>query len=377
MQSKTVFLYDLDEAALPNLADFKIVGRADARGDFRTGVGALKPDVLVLDLDSPTALDALTDAREIHPGVAAVGLLGDTDPKAVISAVRAGCHQISPKPLDVNDLLVAIRRALNDSVSQVSGNTIGVMGAIGGAGATTIAACLAMGLAEVTKARTLLMDADFDFGGVARAWDVEPDHTIADLLSAGALDPVLLEKAVVDVPGNVSILARPTSIEQAHGIDESMMAMVLQIARGVFAQSVVDLPHRLDALAWAAIQQCDKLLIVAQMTIPSVDNCARLLKALTHLGMPPEKVEIVVNRYRKNVHFLTPEQFAERVQRPIVALLPSDFRSVCTAIDTGQPIPANNQVRTAIQKLAIKYAGINQAVSRGSWLSRLLRTSQA
>jgi pilus assembly protein CpaE len=375
MQTKTVFLYNLDEEALSALADLKIVGRAHSREDLRTGVGALKPDALVIDLDSPTALDALTDAREILPSLAVVGLVGEADPKFVISAVRAGCHQISPKPLDVNDLLVAVRRALNESISLVSGKTIGVMGAVGGAGATTIAACLAMGLAEVTKARTLLMDADFDFGGVARAWDVEPDHTIADLLSAGTLDPVLLEKAVVDVPGNVSILARPKTIEQAHGIDESMMTMVLQIARGLFTQSVVDLPHRLDALAWAAIQQCDKLLIVAQMTIPSVDNCARLLKALDHLGMPPEKVDIVINRYRKNVHFLTPDQFAERVRRPIVALLPSDFRSVCAAIDTGQPIPAHNQVRSAIQKLAVKLAGMDEAVSRGSWISRLLRTS--
>jgi hypothetical protein len=40
-----------------------------------------------------------------------------------------------------------------------------------------------------------------------------------------------------------------------------------------------------------------------------------------------------------------------------------------------QPIPANNQVRSAIQKLAVKLAGMDAVVSRGSWISRLLRTS--
>ena len=372
MQARTIFLYEFDDPALATLSDFKIVGRAQSRDNLRTGIGALRPDVLVLDLDRNGAVDAITDAREIHPTLAIVGLTGETDPKFVISAVRSGCHQLSPKPLDMNDLLVAIRRALNESISTASGKVIGVVGAVGGAGATTIAACLAMSLAEVTRSRTLLMDADFDFGGVARAWDVQPAHTIADLLSAGALDPVLLEKAVVDVPGNVSILARPQTIEQAHGIDDTMISTVLQTARSLFTHIVVDLPHRLDALAWAAIQQCDKVLIVVQMTIPSVDNCARLLKALAHLGLPTEKVDIVVNRYRKNVHFLTLEQIEERAQRPIVAMVPSDFRSVCAAIDTGRPMPAHNQVRSTVQKLAMKMAGVEDATAGRSWFSRLL-----
>ena len=42
---------------------------------------------------------------------------------------------------------------------------------------------------------------------------------------------------------------------------------------------------------------------------------------------------------------------------------------------TGQPIPANNQVRSATHKLALKLSGVDEAVKRGSWMSRLLRSS--
>ncbi|MEK6644759.1 MAG: AAA family ATPase [Planctomycetota bacterium] len=378
MKIKTICLHDVDDPILNTLADFKIVARTKSREDLRLALTSVRPDALIIDLDTPTAIDSLVDAREILPELAIIGVTGETDPKFVISAVRAGCRQISSKPLDVNDLLVAIRRALNESATQVTGRIIGVMASTGGAGATTIAACMAMGAAEVTKQRTLIVDADFDFGGVARAWDLKPEHTIADLLSAGSLDPVLLEKAVVEVPGNVAILARPKTVDQAHAIDDTMMTMLLQTAKTVFPTVVVDFPHKLDGVVWAALQQCDKLVIVIQMTVPAVDNCVRLLLALTSLGMSPDKIEVIVNRYRKNVHFISTDLIEERLQKKVMGLVPNDFKSVCAAIDMGQPIPQDNAVRTAVTKIAAKLAGVSDeaAVAKSGWLSKLrLRTT--
>lgn len=373
MKTKTLCLHGVDDPALNSLGDFKVVARSNSREDLRLALTSVRPDAMIIDLDSPTALDALADTREILPDIAIIGVTGETDPKFVISAVRAGCKQISPKPLDVIDLLVAIRRALNDTSSQVTGRVIGVMAASGGAGATTIAACMAMGAAEATKQRALLVDADFDFGGVARAWDLKPEHTVADLLSAGSLDPVLLEKAVIEVPGNVAILARPKTIDQGHAIDDTMMTMLVQTAKTVFPTVVIDFPHKLDGVVWAALQQCDKLVIVIQMTVPAVDNCVRLLSALTSLGMPAEKIEVIVNRYRKNVHFISTELIEERLQKKVMGLVPNDFKSVCAAIDMGQPIPADNIVRTAVTKIASKLIGIGDeaVVAKSGWLSKL------
>jgi pilus assembly protein CpaE len=367
-----ICVHNIADSAIAAQPHFRVVAQTSTREDLRRSVGTLAPSAVVIDLDDPDALAAVVEIREIRSDLAVVGLTGQTDAKFLMAAVRAGCAQLSTKPLDLDDLTNALRRALRTAaLPEAGGRTLGVIGAAGGAGATTLACYLAVGVADATHARTLLVDGDLDFGGVARAWDLTPSRTIGDVATAGTVDARVLEKAVVDLAGGVSILARPAQIEQAQAIDDVTMSQVIRTARGAYPNVVVDLPRKLDAVTGATLELCDKLLVVMQLTVPALDNARRLIEALIGQEMPSDRIEVVVNRYRKNVHKLSSEHVEKQLRRKILGVVPNDYRAVAAAIDIGQPVAVRNPVRTAIADIAARLTGHGAApAANGGWLSR-------
>ncbi|MCK6455814.1 MAG: hypothetical protein L6Q92_04715 [Phycisphaerae bacterium] len=374
MSHEGVCLHALKDADSITLGDYPIVARTTTRQDLRTALSSNRPRVLVLDLDHAEATYTIVEALEICTDLCIVGVTGETDSKAMIAAVRAGCRQLSAKPLDADDLIAAIRRALNEASDQsLPGRTIGVIGAAGGCGATTIACHLADSLARQTNAPTYIADLDLEFGGVARAWDIDAVHTIADVAGAGAVDAVLLKKAATEMPNRVWVLARPRTIEEAHAVDDAIVGQLLRTARGHFASIVLDLPRKLDAVTWTAAEQCDRLLIVIQLTVPAVDNARRLMDVLNRLGMPDDRIAIVANRYRKNMHTVTPDVVENTLKRELLTIIPNDYKAVSESIDLGRPMDTRSPVYSAIAELGGKLLGAPGVSKPRGWLARLSR----
>lgn len=353
--AQTICIHGLAEIQASMLPDFRIGARTRTIGELRNAVGALECDVLILDLDDPSALNAIAAAIEIRPTLAVVGITGGQDLNALIAAQRGGCKQVTTRPLDENDLVVAVRRAVSDIRGETtSGQTIGLIGSTGGAGATTVACNLAVEIAAQTHAQTAIMDLDIEFGGVARAFDVQPAFTIAELTSAGAVDAVLLEKAAMKMPSGVHIFARPVRIEDGYGVDANSVRTVIRQAACTYPFLLLDLPRRLDPITGSAIEMCDRLLIVAQLTVPAIDNARRLIETLAAEGYAENRVGIVINRYRKNVHSVSVELAQQQLATATMGIIPSDYQSVNRAIDTGKPLEKKNAVRAAIGDIAKK-----------------------
>ncbi|MBN2561396.1 MAG: AAA family ATPase [Phycisphaerae bacterium] len=373
MKARNICAHNIDDGGIESLSDFKVVSKTRSRQDLRQTIGNLPIGVLVIDLDVGDALDTVVEALEIDPDIAVVGVTGRTEPKLMIAALRAGCRQLTTKPLDTNDLNIALRRALNEAVRPNARSlTVATIGAVGGAGSTTLACYLAAGFAEVGRERAAIIDVDLDFGNVARSWDLNPPHTIGSVASAGAVDPAIVEKVACEVKGGVHVIARPRTIEEAHAIDEPVMTRIIQNAKLVFPYVVLDLPRKLDAVTGCAIELADKLLIVLQLSVPAVNNAKRLVEALSRLGMHHERMELVVNRCRKNIHNLSIDLIEKEFKRPVCGVIPNDFRSIATANDLGQPVSMRSPVRSSIREIASRLANRGeQATPKMGWLSKL------
>ena len=70
------------------------------------------------------------------------------------------------------------------------------------------------------------------------------------------------------------------------------------------------------------------------------------------------------------------EAIEKRLKRPVLGVVPNDYRSVTHAIDIGEPVSAKSPMRTAIAEIAASLAGINAAEDTGGWLSRFSRKKQ-
>lgn len=376
MSTKKICIYHIDDQAVNGLGQYKIASNTSSREELRTTLGAEDIGVLLIDIDQGDAFDAIVEALEIKPSLAVIGVTGTNDVNKVIRAQRAGCRQITSKPLDENDLLLAIRKALNEAGSASDtppwGKTLSVIGTSGGAGATTLACYLAMSLSDSTKSSVSIIDLDLEFGTVAKSWDLSPRYTIADLANVGVIEEQHIEDYFLELPSGISVLPRPEQIEQAQSIDESVMKNIIESAKGLFPYLVMDLPRKLDAITGCAIEACDKLLLVAQLTVPGILNAARLTDGLVRFGVPLEKLEFVVNRYNKKFHNLEVAALEEKVGKKVVGVVPNHYKSLSLANDLGQPVSETNPIRKAIAEIATKLCGQQNAGSQStSWISSL------
>lgn len=357
------------------LPGFAIAAYTTTREELMTGIGTVDVAAIVLDLDEPDATHIIVTALEVRPGLGIVGVTGNTDVKHIIACQRAGCAQITTRPIDPKDLVMALRRAISvGDEDPASSQTIVILGAIGGAGSTTIACHLAVELGQLVKAPTALFDLDLEFGGVARAFDLNPRFTISDLASAGAVDACLLGKAAVAVSPGVEIFARPPSVQEAHAVDESAMRAMLRVASRVYRYVLLDVPRHLDPITGVAIEECSKLVLVLQLTVPSMDNARRIITALRAEGIPSERIAIVVNRYRKNMNSCTVEMVEKELRRPVLAVVPSDYQPVCQAGDIGKPLGKRNPVRSAIRELAVRLSGQDATPKQKGWFKKVGRS---
>jgi pilus assembly protein CpaE len=353
---------DFDSRLVPG---FNVVATATVQNEVLTALGTMEPDVVLLDLDEPNSVGTILKIREIKPRVGVVGVTTDTDIQRLLAAQRAGCSQVVTRPLDPEDLAGALHRALGQKGSPSSASrTFAVLGTIGGAGATTVAAHLAIEIAQLTKQATALFDLDFECGGAADAFDLDPAHTLADVASATAVDSSLLEKAATVLPVGVHVFARPQTIPEAHAIDETAVQYILQAAQRSYPYVVLDLPRQLSPINGVAIEKCSKLVLVVQLTVPSLKNTRRLLETLTAEGVPADRIELVVNRFHKQANACSIETAEQQLQRSVLAVVPSDYKAVHCALDMGKPLAGRNPVRTAIREMATRLTGHERALRR-------------
>lgn len=321
-------------------------------------------DLVAVNLDTAGAagLDLVRRMAELSPSCGVIGVSSKTDPASIIGAMRAGCSQFVCAPIDLEDLRNAVQRIRANRLTRaMDSKRVCVIGASGGAGATTVACNLAMELAHLTDRRCGLVDLNLEFGDIACAFDCSPPFSVADVCREGLdVDRVLLGKALHDLPCNVSILPRPQRLEDARVVTPGGIENMLRVLDAMLPFTVVDLPRAYSYLSAAAVRDADYVLVVTQLGVPFIRNASRICECLQEMGSSEESVQIVLNRYNSVYDRITPEHVEAHFGKPVFALIPNDYRRVQTALDLGHPIVAdspNTPARLAIQQMARRIAG--------------------
>ncbi len=314
--------------------------------------------LLVLDLDPKpsVAMAVMEDICARFPSLAVIALSNKSGPKLILSAMRAGCRQFITKPVDLDDLTRALKPLTRAASGQAKKERlICLLGSSGGCGVTTICANLAIELAQLAPDPCALVDLQLEFGSVATYFDLRPTHTIADLTNtATEIDAQLIGQALTLLPSKVAVLPRPQQVEQATNIDPERVAQVLKILARNHDAVVVDTPCRFDRVGITALEMANTVLMVLQLSVPSIRNAQRLYKSLTQYGMPGEKIHIVVNRFTRGSP-ISPEDVTEHLGTSVFAVIPNDYQTVQAALDFGRPLlneSPDSPVRKAIAEMA-------------------------
>src|SRR5579875_1339452 len=227
--------------------------------------------VVVLSPFPDRALNLLQKIRfQVSGPVLAVGMASDS--KLILRALHEGAdHYLDETDLETQ--LASVLRRLQfkeETARQSSGRLIGILGASGGSGASTLAVNLAGVLAR-DRERCALIDLKPGVGDLAALLDLKPTHNLADLcLNAGRMDREMFESALTPHPSGIYLLAPPLVYEDIRLLTVQGVNKTLQLARDIFRFTVVDLEDYYHEEQVVVLRQADFILLVFRLDFTSL-----------------------------------------------------------------------------------------------------------
>ena len=282
----------------------------------------------------------------------------------VRSLLRAGAHDVLPLPLDLTDLETSIRVLLeqqsgqNQQIAtpgvQSRSRVISVVKTVGGVGATSIATQLAVRFAEreANAGRdTCLIDLDLQFGDAAFQLGLRPNLSVSDLLEAGArLDGALVRATASRHPSGLNLIASPAEMMPLEGISSDQILQIVDIAAREFGTVFLEVPTNWTNWSLSLLARSDLVLLVADVTIPSLHRARRQLELMASQGLQDLEVRIVANRFEKSqLKTIKPADIRDALGRDIAYTVANEPGVMRVAVDRGVPISEVKR-RSAIGK---------------------------
>lgn len=268
---------------------------------LEAAVDQFHPDTIVLYIGKRPG-QALAMARRVsslHPQVRIIALADRDEPELMVAADRAGCADLALRSLGPKDLLraLAVVRRVEDEVPRTSGQVIGVLGAKGGLGATTVAVNLASEIAARPNQRALLVDLHLFLGDAALALDLVPSPTVLDFLRQGSnLTPRQLAEGPPLHRAGFRVLGLDGGIAEADRVTAQQVVYLLDRLRERHDYVILDLGSDINEVSLAALSSADRRLLVVTNEFRALLGARRRVNALRTLALEEPLFYGVLNR---------------------------------------------------------------------------------
>lgn len=364
-------------AALQGLPGVEVVGE---RTELRSGLLLAlqrRPRIVILDLPEAyeEALTAAGNFKMDAPDSALFLLSNSLDPQLLLRAIRAGAQEVLKKPLDRALLQEAVERVSRSGAARSASGTrarsiVTLFSTKGGVGTTTVAANLAVSVKAHFGVETALADFDAQTGGAAHLLGMKAERSMSDLLRAPRIDSASLHMNLLRHSSGINVLAQPDDLNTLEPINPAQAGAVLDALAGAHDMVVVDAPHVFDEVSLEILDRSTTILVVAELSIPSIRAARRAMEVLDrlHFSDVPDRVRLVVNRYTGTRGFISLDQLTEAIQVRPFHCVANDYRRVFASVNAGRALcledpesPAAKDIIALGAKLAGKEAPAPQA----------------
>lgn len=306
------------------------------------------PDIIIMTLGAGDT-DVLSLAERIilhRPRTFVILVAEHLDVDMIQSAIKVGCHNITELPESQKEFSDYIKtvynnenirlKSLNEKENLLwSSTVISVFGAKGGLGKTTIAANLAVKLAEKRK-KVALLDLDLQFGDIHIFMDIEPKDTITELFQeVVSLNIDSVRSYMVVHSSGVHVLCAPRSPEYAELISAEKVLSLLSLLRSYYDYVIIDTAPTFSEVNMTAIESSSLIFFVTGLDISILKNSKISISLLESLQQT-DKVKVLVNR-AVDMNTITVNDVEKIIGYPIWAKLPSDYKVAVNALNRGIP----------------------------------------
>jgi pilus assembly protein CpaE len=319
------------------------------------------PDVCLVDFDKNRRAAVLM-AERIHarlPETAIFAVSSQSQPHAILEAMRCGCSEYLVKPLDRDQLASAVTRIgarRKEKHDQTRAQLLAFMGAKGGCGVTTLVTQLGALLASSFSRSTLLLDLHPDFGDAALYLKLTKTHyNFFELLeNTDRLDADFVESFLMRHSSGLELIPAPEGSKATRdAMPPGALANTVDFLRARYEFIVVDLPPSLNEDNLSVIRDCDRLYLITVAEVSAVRNVVRQLEYFTQKDIPRDKIRVVLNRHHKR-NVVTDVQIEKAIEQKIYRRIPNQYPQVVKTIHEGDPIAQlpNSEVTRSLEEWA-------------------------
>ncbi len=307
--------------------DMEVVGQA------YNGISGLElaheyqPHIVLMDINMPD-MDGITATREMTmqvPFCQVIIISVQFEQDYMRSAMLAGARDYQTKPFSADELVNCIRRvyeaalpiykkieearrpvaakaALPSEVAIVERAASGLRVPLflaysprGGTGVSAVAINLAAALDQMQHG-VALIDAALQFGDLPVHLNMRPTKSLADLTTSGRPDAETLPDLLLTHSSGINLLFSPLKPESAELITGSMVVQAARRLRDRSSAVVIDTASYLTDHNLALIDIVSLVVLVILPEIASVKNARIFCDMAPHLGLPRERLVLVINR---------------------------------------------------------------------------------
>lgn len=311
--------------------DFEVAATYKNVNDALGQAGMFKPNLFLIDVEEETMLNAMPAFVDAFPGAYILGMVSQWDPYLVRKALGNGVTGCILKPFTALDILEYLQ------LYSVRGQhkppkLISFFSPKGRAGRTTLAAILALLIAEKTGERVALIDADLQFGDLPIFFDVVPKRTVIDATQdIKLLTPVTFAPYFHQIKNGVYLLSSPDRPEYAELVAPDTLVEAILMAGNIFRYVLIDLPSGFNPITLEVCKISDTVFVTTMINSGfEINHTRKAMEMFVSQDDGRRKVQTVFTR-------VNPFTEAERLKislnlgYPVDFMIPNEYRMISVA----------------------------------------------
>lgn len=226
----------------------------------------------------------------------------------------------------------------------------------GGVGKTSISVNLATLLSTVRigkdPLRVLLVDMDWDFGDVCVNMNLKPTVNVMNWINeikirqkAGAsmaFTPTQIDKFILKYKTGLHILAAPPNNHDVVNIPGNAAEVIVESLKssGMYDVIIFDCGNNVSNYTISTLLGVETVYEVVTMDVSAMNDLSMLIKTLTSIGFPKDRLKIIMNRIpkTKGEGDFSLDEISEALGGiPIVAKIP-EYEKVRVQNNKGEPL---------------------------------------
>jgi pilus assembly protein CpaE len=333
------------------------------------------PRFMIVDIeDEPLEQveQGLVELSRLGSQVLALGSVNDVNYFRRI--MRAGVRDYLIKPVDADTLgevFVRLEQPGEDGAAQ--GRVVGLIGARGGSGVTTLSVNLAWIMAEKLSRRTALVDMDIYSGNIALALDIEPTRGLREAFDdPERVDEVFLQNAMAKFGKSLHVLATEEAFDDTVRMTDEKVLMLADTMRANFDMSILDMPRHFVMREPQLFTRFDDIVIVTELNLQSLRDANRMQRLLQTRNRNA-KVHIIANKVPAKPD-VSVKEFEDGMECKLRLVFPEDGKSFANSTLKGQPLAAadtKHKMVGDLHKLCIELAGVPEEATKKKSLFKL------